>query len=227
VKTADPKLLVQNIRAAVKQDPHKAGMLGFLGLVLLVLAGRLLLSDAAPHTASGATITTSGNATASLAIYAASAAQRGSGRSESQDSAGAERPHNSQQRLRDWLAEATEPVGRNLFSVRLDYFPQDGSRPAEGVKTAADGEFWGRLEKSLKLQTDQRTKREVLLTNFRDEAAKLQLDSIVMGPNPQAMIDGKLVTEGDVVASAFRVLKIEPRRIIVEREGIKLEIQMK
>jgi len=27
--------------------------------------------------------------------------------------------------------------------------------------------------------------------------------------------------------TVFRVLKIEPRRIIVEREGIKLEIQMK
>ena len=40
------------------------------------------------------------------------------------------------------------------------------------------------------------------------------------------MINGKLIAEGDVVAS-FRVLKIEPRRIIVEREGIRLEILMK
>ena len=29
------------------------------------------------------------------------------------------------------------------------------------------------------------------------------------------------------VVATFRVLKIEPRRIIIEREGIKLEIQMK
>jgi hypothetical protein len=47
-----------------------------------------------------------------------------------------------------------------------------------------------------------------------------------MGASPKAVIDGGLVGEGDVVAS-FRVLRIEPRRIIVEREGIKLEIQMK
>ena len=45
-----------------------------------------------------------------------------------------------------------------------------------------------------------------------------------------------MVREGDVVASGapgdsrsvtFRVIKIEARRIIVEREGIKLEIPMK
>jgi hypothetical protein len=47
-----------------------------------------------------------------------------------------------------------------------------------------------------------------------------------MGAKPKAVIDGALVGEGDVVAQ-FRVLKIEARRIIVEREGIKLEIQMK
>ena len=39
-------------------------------------------------------------------------------------------------------------------------------------------------------------------------------------------VNGERVGEGDVVAS-FRVSRIEARRIIVEREGIRLEIQMK
>ena len=62
----------------------------------------------------------------------------------------------------------------------------------------------------------------------------MRLQSTVMGATPKAVIDGEMVSEGDVVAcgtgetrTTFRVLKIEPRRIIVEREGIKLEIQMK
>jgi hypothetical protein len=46
-----------------------------------------------------------------------------------------------------------------------------------------------------------------------------------MGPNPRAVINGELVGEGDVVAE-FRVLKIEARRIVIEREGIRLEITM-
>jgi hypothetical protein len=51
---------------------------------------------------------------------------------------------------------------------------------------------------------------------------------------PKAVLNGELVGIGDVVASTagearttFRVLKIEARRIIVEREGIKLAVPMK
>jgi len=45
-----------------------------------------------------------------------------------------------------------------------------------------------------------------------------------MGASPKALVNGQLVGVGDVVAS-FRVCKIEARRIVVEREGIKLEIR--
>jgi len=54
----------------------------------------------------------------------------------------------------------------------------------------------------------------------------LKLQSTVMGPQPSAMVNGEMVREGSVVAG-FRVLKIEARRMIVEREGIKLAILMK
>jgi hypothetical protein len=47
-----------------------------------------------------------------------------------------------------------------------------------------------------------------------------------MGQKPKAMVNGKLVVEGDVV-EGFRVLKIGPRGIIVERDGIRLEVLMK
>jgi hypothetical protein len=47
-----------------------------------------------------------------------------------------------------------------------------------------------------------------------------------MGETPKALIDGELVGEGDMVGS-FRVLRIEPRRIIVERDGVRLEIPMR
>jgi hypothetical protein len=47
-----------------------------------------------------------------------------------------------------------------------------------------------------------------------------------MSASPKAVIGGEMVGEGSVVAE-FRVLRIEPRRIIIEREGIKLEIPMK
>ena len=126
--------------------------------------------------------------------------------------------------LQKWSDSPGHPVSRNLFAVRMEYFPVDGSRtPQNG---GPEG-FWARLEKSLALQADQRDKRENLVANFTAQAGKLKLQSTMMGGSePKAMVNGELVGEGSVVAD-FRVLKIEARRIIVEREGIRLEIQMK
>ena len=227
---------------AARQDPRKTGALGVLVLVLAVMGGRMLLTGdvqparASARTTSAAAAGTSGNSRVSVnrnggafnATGSTAAADRTGNHSlaRDRDSAANARADNSSKRLREWMRAPVSPASRNLFSVKLDYFPSDGSRPAQGLRTPADGEFWGRLEKSLMLQADQRDKRENLLANYRDQAAKLRLDSIIWGAQPKAMIEGKLVAEGDVVA-LFRVLKIEQRRIIVEREGIRLEILMK
>jgi hypothetical protein len=226
---------VERIGEAARQDPRKTGALGVLLLVLAVMAGRMLLTgDAQPVRAAGMSVGTDTSANTRRGAGApgatgSNATGRTIGNSSlalNLDQAGSSRANNSSKRLREWMRAPITPVNRNLFSVKLDYFPSDGSRPAQGNRTTADGEFWGRLEKSLMLQADQRDKRDNLLANYKDQAAKLRLDSIIWGAQPKAMIEGKLLAEGDVVAS-FRVLKIEQRRIIVEREGIRLEILMK
>jgi hypothetical protein len=126
--------------------------------------------------------------------------------------------------LQKWVEGPVPPISRNLFAVRVDYFEVDGSRTTKSAETEEG--FWSKLEKSLALQADRMDKRENLVANFTAQASKLDLQSIVMGSQPRAMVNGKLVGEGSVVAD-FRVLKIESRRIVVEREGIRLEIQMK
>ena len=85
------------------------------------------------------------------------------------------------------------------------------------------------VAKSVPNPADQLRERQILIQNLQSQAAKLRLQTIIMGSTeagPKAIVEGQLVQEGDVVAS-FRVLKIESRRIVVEREGIKLEIAMK
>jgi len=121
---------------------------------------------------------------------------------------------------------------RNLFAIKFDYFPRDGTRAAEPDR-GGEG-FWEELGKSLASRTDEKKQRQVLIENLRLQAATLRLETTVMGARPRAVINGEMVGEGDLVASGsgatrtvFRVSKIEPRRIIVEREGIKLEIPMK
>jgi hypothetical protein len=53
------------------------------------------------------------------------------------------------------------------------------------------------------------------------------------GPRPAALVNGQMVREGDVVATgsgasrtSYRVLKIEARRVFLEREGIRSEIPL-
>jgi hypothetical protein len=86
--------------------------------------------------------------------------------------------------------------------------------------------FWDELAKSMTSHADVKKERQILVENLARQASQLRLQSTIMSASPKAVIDGGLVGEGDVVAS-FRVLRIEPRRITVEREGIKLAIQTK
>jgi len=116
------------------------------------------------------------------------------------------------------------PLGRNLFAVNLERFPQDGNRTTTPVGGTVG--FWDELAKSLSSRADQNKQRQIRTDNAVRDAANLKLQTIVMSAAPTAVIDGEMVEEGSVVAG-FRVSKIEARRIIVEREGIKLEIPMK
>jgi hypothetical protein len=188
--------------ANAKSDPRKAGILTVLVIALGVLVFKRL-SDHGPGPAlalgANAAEATGGSATT---------------RTSAKEGVGA---------FEEWRSQPITTVNRNLFAVNLDMFPQDGIRAA-AVRAEGDG-FWDQVAKSMSNRADARTKRQTYVVNMQAEAAKLRLQSTVMGAQPKALINGDLVREGDVVAS-FRVLKIEARRIIVEREGIKLEIQM-
>ncbi len=193
------------LMAMVRSDPKKAGVLGVLLAVLALLAGRAALGSK-PSPASAKSPPRSLPAKSPVAA------------------APTNRMAGAIAALQKWAEAPVPPVSRNLFSVCMDYFPVDGSRAVRSDQTG-DG-FWLRLEKSMALQADQRDKRQNLIANYKAQAASLRLVSTMMGPQPKAMVNAELVGEGSVVAG-FRVLKIEARRIIVEREGIRLEIQMK
>jgi hypothetical protein len=194
----------------LKADPKKTGTLAVLGAVLAVMVGRMVMSSggksvpssaaaavSAPGTAAGSTNATPAQQAVNRSVLAA---------------------------MQKWSDAPVPPVSRNLFAVRIEYFPVDGSRTTPTPQS--DDGFWQRLEKSMAVQADQRDKRDNMIANFKDEAAKLKLESTMMGPQPKALVSGELVGEGSVVAK-FRIAKIEARRIIIEREGIRLEIQMK
>jgi hypothetical protein len=190
--------------AAVRADPKKTLFLAVLLVVLGVVWMRVMSGGSdGPKKA------------AASALPAPSHAPKVT---SSRHDAGAEA-------LRKWLASPIAPLERDLFAIKLDYYPQDGAQIAKTLRAPSGDGFWDQLAKSMTAKADQIKERRILVENLRLQAAQLKLQTTLMGRHPRAMVNGELVKEGDVVAS-FRVLAIEPRRIIVEREGVKLEILM-
>ncbi len=66
-----------------------------------------------------------------------------------------------------------------------------------------------------------------MIGNLCQEATqKVHLQSTMVNPeNPKAMVNGSLAKVGDVV-EGFRLIRIEARRIYVEREGITLSVPL-
>jgi hypothetical protein len=191
--------LVKSASEALRKDPKKTLALTSLAVVMLVMWGRLFVGGAAPKPAAAAALPGS-----------RAAAPMSDGGATGRPGAGAA--------LGAWLAGPITAPPRNIFAIKLDYFQQDGPRPADA--TPAD-----RAEKSMALQADQRKERQILVENLRTQAADLRLQSTIMGAEPRAMVNGTLVGEGDTVAG-FKVERIEQRKMIVEREGVRLEIAM-
>jgi hypothetical protein len=215
--------LLGKIKTAVRNDPKKAAILTVLVAILVVLQVRLQMSKSDTSSRATAAMLTPGGATHNDG----SSSEFGTG-----GSASSARPQDAAGALRAWMNAPPTPIGRNLFAINLEKFPQDQNH-FTNTSSGVSG-FWDELAKSMSSRADVRKERQILMENLTQQASQLRLQSTMMGAVPKAVVDGGMVGEGDVVAcgsgetrTTFRVLRIEPRRIIVEREGIKLEIQMK
>jgi len=212
---ATPSLYVR-MQEALRREARKAAVLTLLIALLMVLWVRMAMRNSdGPNQAIAETTLRGG--------HALSPQERSIARSA--EATGA---------LRTWLSTPPAPISRNLFAVNLNQYPQEGSNRTSVESSPAGAGFWGELAKSVSAKADLSKERQILLENLQQQASQLSLQTTVMGMKPKAVVNGELVGVGDVVASGtgesrttFRVLKIEPRRIIVEREGIKLAVPMK
>jgi hypothetical protein len=186
---------IEKIRSVLCSDPKRTGVLGVLAMVMIFLWGRLLFSGPASATAS--------LIRRSVAVITESPVST------------AVAPTNA---VLDWLGKPRVPVDRNLFSIHLDYYARADDRKAatdgdEDPATAATGE------------ADKKREQQILIENLQTQAAKLKLQTTVMGTTPRAMVNGQLVQAGDSV-DGFVVMKIEARVITVQQDGVTLQIEM-
>ncbi len=201
------------LQDGLRREAKKAAVLTFLLAILGVMWVRMMMKDDSPNQAIAVTTVGRGGKTPA-------------------GSASVGRGAEAANAFKTWLNAPLAPINRNLFAVDLNYYPTEGNR-TQGTNQGASG-FWGELAKSVSSKADLTKERQILLENLQQQASQLRLQTTVMGMKPKAVVNGELVGIGDVVASGtgearttFRVLKIESRRIIVEREGIKLAVPMK
>jgi hypothetical protein len=198
----------QRTNSRRKQDQKKLIVLGVLIGVLGLMWLKMALSGHGPKAAAAMTVTPTAQA-------------------PTLDTNNKPKSADSVAMLREWVSEPLpQTVSRNMFEVKLDYYPMDAAHVVKDSGTVNDPTFWEKLAKSIDAQADQQHKRENLIQNLRQQAGQLSVTSTLMGPRPKAMVNGVMVGEGEVVAQ-FRVTEIRARSVIVEREGIRLEIPMK
>jgi hypothetical protein len=195
----------ERLIAAFRASPGKSSTVGGLAVILVVLWCRFLFFGHPPAAASGATARISTGSEDYLPSFPTAA--HAAGETDS---------------LQQWARQPVRPLTRNPFAIPLDLYPRDG---AAADNASAQTGYWDLVGKSMSSRADQQEQRQILIDNVRIAAASLKLESTIMGAHPGAMVNGNMVRVGDTV-DGFRVLSIEARQIIVEREGVKLALLM-
>jgi hypothetical protein len=196
--------LAEKVTGAVRAEPRKAGALALLLIVLGVLWAKVfVLAHSAPSAAEATTQDVPRTEVKDLVPRAqASAASRS---------------------LIEWTKQPVPPGSKNLFSIDFEQFRRDAAKVPSTPLTGTDG-FWDQMEKSLAIRADQEKARGLLLEDVRNRATRLKLHSTVMNSgHPKALVNGTLLSEGDMI-EGFKVIRIEAHRIMVEREGVRLEV---
>jgi hypothetical protein len=196
----------EKMMGTLRASPGKSSAAGLLGLVMIIVWGRLLLGAHSPAAARAGVV--------------------GNPSTVGQAPVTAPMPHRivlGGETLQQWSRTPIGTLGRNPFAVPFDFYPRDAS--VVGTETSGGANYWDLVKKSMASRADQQEQRQILVDNVRIAAEALKLEAIVLGAAPGAMVNGQLVREGSSVAG-FHVLKIQPRRLIVEREGVKLALMM-
>ena len=192
----------QRLSAEIKRKPRSALIFMSLLVILCVMWGRMLLGGGASLPAAASAMFSKADAQPAMEANPAGASYRPAAHT-----------------LAEWAQQPSGPVKRNLFAVPFDGYPLDPTSPMPQSRQSA---------KSGPSEADQTKERQILVERVRNEAAKLSLGGIIMGASPKVLVNGNLVSAGQAVGeTGFKVVRIDVRQILVERDGVQVELKMK
>lgn len=212
--------IVAKLPEPMRTDPKKAAALAGLGVVLLgVLVKQFAFGSSATPAAASAAVP-------QLAAPTPTDLLPRSSKSKSGNSANSA--------VTAWLNDPIKTLDRNLFEFRSEFYPRSTESLATSVRVIEDELFWDQLAKSLTARADSKKQKQIRIDNLQQAAGKLKVQSTIMGPNPRAMVDGRMTRLGGTVEAdagggsivTFKVIKVEARRLVIERDGLKFEVPM-
>ena len=182
-----------------KRNPMKAGILGVLMLVLLIVVGRQALQYLAPARAGAAM--PGGGASQGQAIVDQPGPTARKAAAAGPD--GAKLPS-----TRKPLAK----IQRNLFLPNPSFFPpkeEDRAKP-KPIVTPVDAAA---------------ARREAQKRAVQTEAQALTLQTTIVGASPTAIINGQVLGVGGWL-NGFRVVSINSGSCVVEKKGMRVTLEM-
>src|SRR5262249_24351257 len=84
------------------------------------------------------------------------------------------------------------------------------------------GSLWTRVKASIRRQSDQRRRH---IQALQKDAERLSVQSTIIGADSAAVISGRVLHMGDSI-DGFEVVRIEPRSVIVRKDGHRLTLHM-
>ena len=135
-------------------------------------------------------------------------------------------------RVAAWRDRPIPRVGRNLFR-RAERAPAAAVVPESPAASEAEGdEFWRGVERSLAAgaeraraaQAERRRRERESRRAALDAAATLRVQSVLLGPRPTALVDGRVLSIGDSVPGGARVAGIDADGLLVEAGGLLVRV---
>jgi hypothetical protein len=140
-----------------------------------------------------------------------------------------------QKDLESWLARPIEPITRDLFAYDLSRFPFASLYAQSSPDAPRAVTVWDRAEKSLNARADALKQTESRRSSLIRAAERLNVQSIMSsGSTSTAMVNGRVLRVGEIVEDesapvkvSFVVRAIEGRRLIVERDGVRIAVSIR
>ncbi len=189
--------IIIRLKAEVLVDKKKSAMMGGLLAVVLFMGAKALSGGETPRTANA------------VSVAAATDTDEGE---LNPDSYGAIRSRE----LTEYLETLDTTVSRDLFAAELASYPvvQTLDESITLNKSAAE-----RADNSVVLA---RMRREAAI---RNQAQRLTLQSTMTGGFPSAIINGRVIAQGQVI-EGFIVRLVQPGSCVVTRGDVKITLTM-